>query len=211
MKKIIQLEDVKKSFKGNLLFENVNIEIEKGKTVGFKGRNGSGKSVLLKIIAGLYTPDKGNVYIRGERLGDQIDYPDNVGILVDSPGFIEILSGFDNLCLLAEIKGRIGRKEVATTMREFGLDPNSKIKVKNYSLGMKEKLGIIQAVMEDQEIIILDEPFNALDETSCRHLYEFLKYLKSKRKTILLTSHNQADLDALCDVQYSVPAFKKTE
>lgn len=209
MEKIIQLENVKKSFKGNLLFEDVNIEIERGQIVGFRGRNGSGKSVLLKIIAGLYKPDRGEVYVRGKRLGDEIDYPDDMGVLVDSPGFIEVLSGFDNLCLLAEIRGITGCQEIAEKMREFGLEPTDRKKVKNYSLGMKEKLGIIQAVMENQEIIILDEPFNALDETSCQHLHEFIKKLKLKGKTVLLTSHNQSDLDALCDVQYTLPAFER--
>ncbi len=208
--KVIRLDSVKKSFKGNILFENVSLEVEKGQIVGFRGRNGSGKSVLLKIIAGLYTPDEGDVYIQGEKLGDRIDYPDNVGILVDSPGFIEVLSGFENLCLLAEIKGRIGRREIESAMKKFDLDPASRKKVKNYSLGMKEKLGIIQATMEDQEIVILDEPFNALDEASCQHLYQFIMRLKDRKKTILLTSHNQADLDALCDVQYSVPTFEKS-
>lgn len=209
--KAIRLDGVKKSFKGNILFENVSLEIEKGQIVGFRGRNGSGESVLLKIIAGLYTPDEGNVYIQGEKLGDKIDYPDNVGILVDSPGFIEVLSGFENLCLLAEIKGRIGREEIERAMKKFHLDPASRKKVKNYSLGMKEKLGIIQATMEDQEIVILDEPFNALDESSCQYLYQFIMQLKDREKTILLTSHNQMDLDALCDVQYSVPTFEKQE
>lgn len=208
MKKSIRLDGVKKSFKGNVLFENVCLEIEKGQIVGFKGRNGSGKSVLLKIIAGLYTPDEGAVYIQGERLGDRIDYPENVGILVDSSGFIEVLSGYENLCLLAEIKQVIGRREIEEAMKKFNLDPYSRKKVKNYSLGMKEKLGIIQATMEGQEIVILDEPFSALDESSCQYLYQFIRQLRDEEKTILITSHNQTDLDELCDVQYRVPTFE---
>lgn len=209
MSTVIQLVGVSKSFNGNNLFSDVNIEIEQGTVVGFKGHNGSGKSVLLKIIAGLYLPDKGEVYIRGEKLGEKIDYPDNVGILVDAPGFIEVLSGFENLRLLAEIKGVIGHEEIKKAMKEMGLDPESKKRVKNYSLGMKEKLGIIQATMEHQDIVILDEPFNALDEVTCNYLYEYIRKLKNNNVTVLLTSHNQADLDALCDVQYKVPTFEK--
>jgi len=207
MNTVIKRVGVSKSFNGVTLFSNVNLEIEQGLIVGFRGINGSGKSVLFKIIAGLYLPDAGDVYIRGEKLGDKIDFPDEMGILVDTPGFIEIFSGADNLRLLAEIKGRIGRQEITVAMKELGLDPDSKKRVKNYSLGMKQKLGIIQATMEKQTIVLLDEPFNALDKESNQYLYDLILRLKHENVTVLLTSHNQMDLDALCDVQYAVPTF----
>lgn len=205
----IQLVGVSKSFKGNTLFSNVNLDIEQGTIIGFRGKNGSGKSVLFKLIAGLYSPDAGDVFIRGERLGDKIDFPDNVGILVDTPGFIEVISGFENLRLLAEFKNRIDHQKIRTAMNELGLDPDEKKRVKNYSLGMKQKLGIIQATMEGQDIVLLDEPFNALDESSNHYLYDLIKRLKSENATVLLTSHNQDDLDFLCDIQYTVPAFEQ--
>ncbi|GHU47302.1 ABC transporter ATP-binding protein [Clostridia bacterium] len=208
METIIRLENVEKSFKGNLLFSNVNIEIEKGSVVGFKGGNGKGKSVFFKIIAGLYKPDTGNVFVRGEQLGEKIDFPQNFGILVDKPGFVEIFSGFENLRLLADIQRKIGQKEISDIMTYLGLDPIEKKKVKSYSLGMKQKLGIAQAVMENQDIVILDEPFNALDADSNVKLYDLIRKLKSENRTVLLTSHNQSDLDELCDLQYSVPEFK---
>jgi ABC-2 type transport system ATP-binding protein len=205
----LKLLDVGKSFKGNRLLSDVNLEIEKGTIAGFKGVNGSGKSVLFKLIAGLYSPDEEQVLVRGERLGDKVDFPDNVGILVDSPSFIEVFSGFDNLRLLAEIKKQIGQQEIKNAMRELGLDPDSTKRVKNYSLGMKQKLGIIQATMEGQDIVLLDEPFNALDQDSNQCLFDLISKLKRERATVLLTSHNQADLDALCDIQYTVPTFEK--
>ena len=172
MNTVIKLVGVSKSFKGNTLFSNVTLDIKQGTIVGFRGRNGSGKSVLFKIIAGLYTPDEGDVFIRGEKLGDKIDFPDSVGILVDSPGFIEVLSGYENLRLLAEIKGQTSQQAIKTAMKELGLDPDNKKRVKNYSLGMKQKLGIIQATMEGQDIVLLDEPFNALDNGSNQYLYD---------------------------------------
>jgi len=209
MNSAIKLEGVSKSFRGNTLFSDVNLDIEQGAIVGFRGINGSGKSVLFKIIAGLYSPDVGNVVIQGEKIGEKIDFPDSVGILVDSPGFIEVFSGFDNLRLLAEIKGKINLQIIKSAMYELGLDPENKKRVKNYSLGMKQKLGIIQATFEGQSIVLLDEPFNALDESSNKCLYELIQRLKQQNVTVLLTSHNQADLDALCDIQYTVPTFDK--
>lgn len=209
----IKLVDVSKSFGENRVFSNVNLEIEKGSVVGFRGINGSGKSVLFKIIAGLYLPDSGDVYIRGEKLGKEIDFPKDLGILVDAPGFIEIFSGLKNLCMLAEIREKVGRPQIVEAMKELGLNPDSKKKVKNYSLGMKQKLGIIQATMEKQTIVLLDEPFNALDQESNQNLYRLIRRLKEENVTVLLTSHNQMDLDALCDVQYILPTFEciKTE
>lgn len=208
MDAVIKLVDVSKSFGENTIFSNVNFEIEQGSVVGFRGINGSGKSVLFKIIAGLYLPDSGDVYIRGEKLGKDIDFPKDLGILVDSPGFIEIFSGIKNLCMLAEIREKVGRQEIIEAMKELGLNPESKKKVKNYSLGMKQKLGIIQATMEKQTIVLLDEPFNALDQESNQSLYRLIRRLKQENVTVLLTSHNQMDLDALCDLQYVVPTFE---
>lgn len=208
MDAVIKLVDVSKSFGENTIFSNVNFEIEQGSVVGFRGINGSGKSVLFKIIAGLYLPDSGDVYIRGEKLGKEIDFPKDLGILVDSPGFIEIFSGTKNLCMLAEIREKVGRQEIIEAMKELGLNPESKKKVKNYSLGMKQKLGIIQATMEKQTIVLLDEPFNALDQESNQSLYRLIRRLKQENVTVLLTSHNQMDLDALCDIQYVVPTFE---
>ncbi|MDR2043773.1 MAG: ABC transporter ATP-binding protein [Clostridium sp.] len=209
MNTAIKLAGVSKAFRGVPLFSDVNLEIEQGTIVGFRGANGSGKSVLFKLIAGLYAPDAGHISIRGEKLGEKMDFPDRVGILVDSPGFIEVFSGFENLRMLAEIQGRIDQAAIRNAMKELGLDPENKKRVKNYSLGMKQKLGIIQATMEGQDIVLLDEPFNALDTASNQALYGLIKRLRRDKATVLLTSHNPSDLAALCDLQYTVPTFEE--
>lgn len=202
MEKIIVLNHVSKSFKKKTLFQDICLEINAASINGFVGINGCGKSVLFKLISGLYQPDKGEIYVYGKKNGIETDFPEDMGIMIDSPGFIEIYSGFTNLKYLAEIKNKIDDEKIKYTMKLLGLNPNNKTRVKNYSLGMKQKLGIIQAIMEDQKIIILDEPFNALDKESCKNLKELIKTLKKKGKTILLTSHNQNDLDELCDNIY---------
>lgn len=207
MKKMIEVCGVTKMFRGNVLFSDVNLTVEKGTIVGFKGRNGVGKSVFLKLVAGLYAPDEGGIFVRGEKLGERHDYPDGMGIMIDAPEFIGALSGYENLEMLAEINGRIDGEKIKGHMEKWGLPTDRRKRVKNYSMGMKAKLGVIQATMEGQDIIVLDEPFNALDEASCRQLYDYLLDLKKGGATVLLTSHNQQDLDALCDVQYAVPEF----
>lgn len=205
---VIKLVNVEKTFNRQILFSNVNFEIAEGSIVGFAGGNGSGKSVLFKLISGLYSPDHGEIFIRGEKLGQRIDFPENMGILIDTPGFIDIYSGFNNLKLLADIRKKISDDKIIKTMKLVGLDPENKTKVKNYSLGMKQKLAITQAIMEEQDIIILDEPFNALDAESNEKVKLLLLNLKKSGKTILLTSHNAEDLLSLCDVKYE---FKNHE
>ena len=202
MQKIIRTENLKKSYKKRVLFEEVNIEIEKGSTVGLVGENGCGKSVLFKLLVGLEKPDQGNVYIDGQRVGDKTDFPDNVGILINSPGYIGRYNGFENLKFLAEIKNEIGDEQIIESMRKVGLDYKDTTKVKNYSLGMKQKLGIAQAIMENQEILILDEPFNGLDFKTKSDIFKIIRSLRDENKTILLTSHEFKDIQGLCDYIY---------
>ena len=163
MKPIISLDQVSKSFSGRRVLSDVSLDVEKGSTVGIVGANGSGKSVLFNIICGFLTPDSGQVYVRGQALGKGRDFPENVGVLINSPGFIGLNTGLQNLRYLAGIRGVAGEKEIRSAMQKTGLDPEDKTKVEHYSMGMKQKLGIAQAIMEDQDILILDEPFNALD------------------------------------------------
>ena len=159
----IKVENVSKQYNGVNILTDINLKIEKGTTVGIVGSNGSGKSVLFKIISGFTAPDTGNVLIRDNELGKDMDFPEDMGIFINSPGYISLYNGFKNLKLLADIRGNIDDKKIASTMELVGLNPNNKTKVDGYSLGMKQKLGIAQAIMEDQNIIILDEPFNSLD------------------------------------------------
>lgn len=204
MESIIKLVNVSKSFHGVDLLSNINVSIEPGEIVGFIGRNGSGKSVLFKLIAGIYKPDNGDIYVRGEKLGDTSDFPQDTGILIDSPGFIDIYTGFQNLKYLAAIQNKIEEKTIIQYMELVGLEPYNKTRVKNYSLGMKQKLAIAQAIMEDQDILLLDEPFNALDEQSHSKMLYLVKELQKEGKTILLTSHNFDDISYVCQEQYKI-------
>lgn len=208
MMDIIQLDHVSKRFAHKILFDDVILRISEGTIVGFKGANGCGKSVLFKIISGLYRPDSGDVYVRGKKIGDDFDYPPDMGIFINAPGFIPVYSGFKNLKCLADIRGKIDSKKICAAMDKVGLNPNDKTPVKNYSLGMKQKLGIAQAFMEDQSILLLDEPFNALDQESHLQMLDCLRELRNLGKTILITSHNADDLDTLCNTTYLIQDSK---
>lgn len=204
MEPVIQLINVSKSFRGEPLFHDVNLTIHSGEVVGFIGRNGCGKSVLFKLMAGIYRPDSGEIFVRGERLGETADFPENMGLMVDSPGFIDVCTGFQNLQYLASIRGKIDDGTIAAYMELVGLNPRNKTRVKNYSLGMKQKLAIAQAIMENQDILLLDEPFNALDEEIHENMLALITRLKEEGKTILLTSHNSDDIDAVCSRKYQI-------
>ena len=205
MSSYIELRKVSKSFGHRRILREVSLSVERGKTVGLVGANGSGKSVLFKILCGFEKPDKGDGYVRGRQLGKNgRDFPDNMGVFINSPGFIGIYSGFQNLKFLADIQGRIGEEEIAEAMDKVGLDPSDKTKVAHYSLGMKQKLGLAQAIMEVQDILILDEPFNALDYKTYEDVRTIIRMLKAEGKTIFLTSHRYKDIDQLCDQVYSI-------
>ena len=193
-----------KSFSGRRVLSDVSLDVEKGSTVGIVGANGSGKSVLFNIICGFLTPDSGQVYVRGQALGKGRDFPENVGVLINSPGFIGLNTGLQNLRYLAGIRGVAGEKEIRSAMQKTGLDPEDKTKVEHYSMGMKQKLGIAQAIMEDQDILILDEPFNALDYKTYNDTKEIIRILQAEGRTILMTSHNYDDLETLCTHIYAI-------
>lgn len=163
------------------------------------GFNGSGKTVMFKCICGFLQPESGTVLVGGKQIGKELDFPDSVGIIIENPGFFLDLSGFANLKRLASLKHRISDDDVRATMRALGLDPLSKKKVGQYSLGMRERLGIAQAIMEDPELLILDEPFNGLDKQGAGEVCELLWGLKERGKTILIAAHNMLEIEWLCD------------
>ena len=198
MSAIIELNHVSKYFSGRPVLSDVSLSVEAGATVGIVGSNGSGKSVLFQTICGFLSPDSGTVKIWGELLGNKRDFPDNVGVLINSPGFISLNTGLQNLEYLAGIRGVIGKRQIRAAMQKVGLDPEDKTKVEHYSLGMKQKLGLAQAIMEGQDILILDEPFNALDYKTHNDVKEIIRILQAEGKTIMLTSHNYEDLESLC-------------
>lgn len=204
----IQVNNVSKTYDGVPILNDVSLSIEKGTTIGIVGGNGSGKSVLFKVICGFTAPDEGTVVIRGQQLGKDIDFPEEVGVFINSPGYIDIYNGLKNLQFLADINGKISVDKIKATMKMVGLNPDNKAKVKDYSLGMKQKLGIAQAIMEDQEILVLDEPFNALDYKTYNDMKVIIKQLKAENRTMLLTSHNYQDIEELCDVVYLIDEGK---
>ncbi|MGG4046288.1 MULTISPECIES: ABC transporter ATP-binding protein [Paenibacillus] len=202
--KIIEIVNVSKSFKGNLLLNDVNAAFEQGKIYGITGPNGSGKSVLFKIICGFIKPDQGEIRIHPKYRGKHVDFPSNFGIIIDRPGYLGNQTGLENLRRWAEIQHRISDREIQSTMRLVGLDPDARQKMRSYSLGMKQKIAIAQAIMENQEVLILDEPFNALDIDSVQNIRQLLLSYKKDGKTIILTSHNQDDIDLLCDEVFQI-------
>lgn len=205
MTSYIELQDISKKFGHRTILQNVSMVVEQGATVGLVGANGSGKSVLFKILCGFEKPDSGRVFVRGKKLGKNgRDFPENMGVFINSPGFIGIYSGFQNLKFLADIQGKISDKEIRDAMSKVGLDPDNKTKVDNYSLGMKQKLGLAQAIMENQDILVLDEPFNALDYKTYEDIKTMIRMLKAEGKTIFLTSHHFKDIEQLCDQVYTI-------
>lgn len=202
MNTIIELDRVSKAFSWRTILNDVTLAIEAGHTVGIVGSNGSGKSVLFQVICGFLTPDSGTVRVRGETLGGNRDFPENMGVLINSPGFISLDTGLQNLRYLAGIRGVIGDREIRDAMKKVGLDPDDRTRVEHYSLGMKQKLGLAQAIMEGQDILILDEPFNALDYKTYNDVKEIIRALQAEGKTILMTSHNYEDIETLCNEVY---------
>lgn len=204
---VISMTNVSKSFKGLTLFDSIDLNIEKGKIYGFIGPNGSGKSILFKMICGFVFPDSGQIKVQGETIGKSKRFPDNFGIIIDRPGYIANKTGFQNLKDLASIRGEISDEKIKQTMERVGLQPDAKQKVKNYSLGMKQKLAIAQAIMEEQQVLILDEAFNALDASSVNTIRNLLLKFKKEGRTILVTSHNQEDIDILCDEVFRINGY----
>ena len=207
----MELRNISKQFSGQMVLDGISLTIEKGTTIGLVGENGSGKSVLFKILCGFVKPDQGQVYVQGKQLGGKEDFPENMGVFINSPGFIGIYNGYKNLEFLANIRGAIGETEIKESMQKVGLDPSNKTKVDNYSLGMKQKLGLAQAIMENQEILVLDEPFNALDFKTYNDIKEIIRILQAEGKTILLTSHNYDDVEQLCNTVFIIHEGKLLE
>lgn len=170
MTDVIVIDKLTKSFKGKTVLEDVNMRLQEGGIYGIVGDNGSGKTVLLKLICGFMKPDSGMVTVNGKVIGKDADFPENTGIIIEAPGFLPNYSGMKNLEYLASIRGKIGKEQIESAMKTVGLDPSSKLRVGKYSLGMKQRLGIAQAIMEDQQLLILDEPMNALDKDAVEEM-----------------------------------------
>ena len=195
----IELRGVSKVIKNNVVLDNINMKFENNKIYGLKGRNGSGKSMLLKMISGLIYPTEGSVIINGKELHKEIESPGNLGIVIENAGLYPDLTGFDNLKYLASIKGNTSNDDIRKAIERVGLDPHDKKIIKKYSLGMKQKIVIAQAIMEKPDFLLLDEPTNALDEKGIELLRQIVKEEFARGALVLIASHNEEDLKLLCD------------
>jgi len=203
---IITITNVSKHFKEGYALRNVTVAFEKGKIHGIIGRNGSGKTVLFKCICGFIPPSSGEIVVNGKRIGKDTDIPENVGVIIEEPSFLPNYSGYGNLRLLASIRNNIEKDDIRAAMVKVGLDPDSKKHVRKYSMGMRQRLGIAQAIMEDPDILIFDEPMNGLDNVGVKEIREVFKGLRNEGKTIILASHNSEDIQELCDTVYEMDA-----
>lgn len=201
---VIELKNVGKRFGNVEVFHDISLRFIKGQIYGIVGYNGSGKTVLFKCICGFLLPDEGSIYVKGEPLGSNV--LQDAGIIIENPSFLSGKSGRKNLELLYMLGHRRDTEKVEQIMEKVGLDPGSKKRVKNYSLGMRQRLAIAQAIMEDPDILILDEPMNGLDRNGIREVRDILLKLKSQGKTIILASHNREDIDILCDEVFEMEA-----
>ena len=199
MTDVIVIDKLTKSFKGKTVLEDVNMQLQEGGIYGIVGDNGSGKTVLLKLICGFMKPDSGTVTVNGKVIGKDSDFPENTGIIIEAPGFLPNYSGMKNLEYLASIRGKIGKEQIETAMKTVGLDPSSKLRVGKYSLGMKQRLGIAAAVMENPDIVILDEPINALDESGAKQVRTILKEQKERGAVCIIACHDSEELNFLSD------------
>ncbi|MCI9191966.1 ABC transporter ATP-binding protein [Acutalibacter muris] len=204
----IIVENVYKSFGRETVLEDVSLSIPPGEIAGVVGNNGSGKTVLMKCICGFLRPDKGSVTVNGVRVGRDRDFPPSLGIIIETPGFIPNMSGYRNLKTLASLRGLIGKREILAALDRVGLAKSAHKAVSKYSLGMRQRLGIAQAVMEDPAVLILDEPFNGLDKSTAEDMRGLLIELRDRGKAILLASHNARDIEELCGWVYEMDVHK---
>lgn len=197
---MIQLQNVTKRIKENTVLDNVSYTFKSGFVYGLYGQNGSGKTMLLRAISGLINLDSGSIFIDGEKLHDKIEFPPETGIVIENMELLPECSAKRNLQMLAKIKNIADEKDIIFSLERVGLDPDSDKKVKKFSLGMKQRLNIAQAIFENQKIILLDEPTNALDEEAVQLIYKIIREEKSRGATIIVATHHKEDLKEVCDV-----------
>lgn len=208
---MIQLQNVTKRIKENTVLDNVSYTFKSGFVYGLYGQNGSGKTMLLRAISGLINLDSGSIFIDGEKLHDKIEFPPETGIVIENMELLPECSAKRNLQMLAKIKNIADEKDISFSLERVGLDPDSDKKVKKISLGMKQRLNIAQAIFENQKIILLDEPTNALDEDAVQLIYKIIREEKSRGATIIVATHHKEDLKEVCDVILKIAEGKIVE
>ena len=201
---VVKVENISKSYGEQKVLQGISMELHKGKIYGLIGRNGSGKTVIMKWISGFVVPDTGRVIVSGKEVGKENDMAENVGAIIETPGFLPSYSGYKNLVFLAMLKKKVGDERIRQVIEQVGLEPDSKKHVAKYSLGMRQRLGIAQAILENPDILILDEPMNGLDNQGVKEMRKLFLQQKKEGKTILLASHNRDDIEVLCDEVYEM-------
>lgn len=200
----IQITNATKIIKKAVILKNVELELESGRVYGLQGPNGGGKTMLMRLIAGLIRPTEGQVRIDGKQLGKDMDFPSSVGLLIENPAFLPGYTGLRNLELLAQLQGRIQTEQIRKTLADVGLDPDDKRKYRKYSLGMKQRLGIASAIMEQPELILLDEPTNALDETGVDQISQLIRRERDRGALVIMACHDAAILESVSDEIFTV-------
>lgn len=208
---MIRIENLSLNIKKAKILENINLEFESGKIHGLIGRNGSGKTMLMKCICGFVRPTEGRVLVNEKVIGYDVDFPENIGIIIETPEFVPYLSGYENLKMLAGCRKKIGKEQICEAMEQVELDWKNKLHVKKYSLGMRQRLGLAQAIMEKPEILVLDEPFNGLDDDGVSKMRELLLKKKKEGITVIISSHNAEDIQILCDTVHRLYRGKVVE
>ncbi len=210
MSKIV-IKNVFKKFNHQVVLNDINLELTSGHIYGLAGINGSGKTVLMKCICGLSTPTQGCIEIDDKKIGKDIDFPESIGVLIETPGFIEHYSALDNMISLASIKNKTCKEQVIALLNKVGLDPYEKKRVKKYSLGMRQKLGIAMSLLDNPDIVILDEPFNALDKKSVINVKNIILQLKEENRLVIISSHDGSLLEEITDKIYEIEEGKIVE
>lgn len=205
---MIVLTNIRKVIGGNAVLDGIDLTIDDGKITGLSGINGSGKTMLMRTLLGLIKPTEGSVCIDGKLLWSDVSFPESVGFLIENPAFIDSYSGFENLRMIASIKSKIDNLQIKKTLTRVGLDPDDKRKYRKYSLGMKQRLGIAASIMESPDLLILDEPTNALDSAGVKLFEKIVRDERSRGGTVVLSCHDQALLERLADVIYYMETGK---
>lgn len=207
----LEVEEINKKIGVDDVLSEISLSMEKGKIYGLQGKNGCGKSMLMRVICGLVLPTSGRVIIDGEELGKELSFPESVGVFIEKPGFLDAYSGFQNLSMLASIKKRIGGREIKETLKRVGLEEVMHKKYKKYSLGMKQKLGIAAVIMEQPDIVILDEPANALDEKSEGRLWQIVREEKERGALVIISCHTAEVLEEISDEIFRIDQGQITD
>lgn len=207
----IIVKSATKYIKKALILDDVNIQLTGGKIYGLKGPNGSGKTMLMRLLSGLIRPTSGEVWIDGKKLGKDMDFPESVGLLIENPAFLPNYTGYKNLELLAQIRGKIGTEQICQSLLEVGLDPHDPRRYRKYSLGMKQRLGIAAAIMEKPDLLIVDEPTNALDDSGVEQICTILRRERERGALVVIACHDSRLLETLSDEIYKIYEGKVTK